>query len=64
MREVLDLIQLAQKGDRQAEVELIQRYGPLILICSFMLSGMLPFSSTPICPEVTYSSEFLGILVM
>ncbi|TYA14780.1 helix-turn-helix domain-containing protein [Paenibacillus faecis] len=30
MREVFYLIQLAQKGDRQAEVELIQRYEPLI----------------------------------
>lgn len=30
MREVFDLIRLAQNGDRQAEVELIQRYEPLI----------------------------------
>ncbi|MNW31292.1 Helix-turn-helix domain protein [compost metagenome] len=30
MREVIDLIQLAQNGDKQAEVELILRYEPLI----------------------------------
>lgn len=30
MREVVDLILLAQKGDKQAESELIQKYGPLI----------------------------------
>ncbi|QWU13157.1 Helix-turn-helix domain-containing protein [Paenibacillus sophorae] len=30
MHEVIDLIQLAQRGDKQAEVELIERYKPLI----------------------------------
>ncbi|RRJ67251.1 helix-turn-helix domain-containing protein [Paenibacillus oralis] len=30
MHEVIDLIQLAQNGDRQAVAELIQRYEPLI----------------------------------
>ncbi|MDF2923946.1 MAG: hypothetical protein K0R57_2860 [Paenibacillaceae bacterium] len=30
MRNVIDLIQLAQNGDRQAEAELITRYEPLI----------------------------------
>ncbi|MBS5915020.1 MAG: helix-turn-helix domain-containing protein [Paenibacillus macerans] len=30
MREVIDLIQLAQNGDTQAEAELIHRYEPLI----------------------------------
>lgn len=30
MRNVSELIHLAQNGDRQAEVELIQRYEPLI----------------------------------
>ncbi len=29
-REVIDWIQLAQSGDRQAEAELIERYEPLI----------------------------------
>lgn len=30
MREIMELIQLAQHGDRQAEAELIERYEPLI----------------------------------
>lgn len=30
MREVLELIELSQGGDRQAEIELIQRYEGLI----------------------------------
>ncbi|MBU5445648.1 helix-turn-helix domain-containing protein [Paenibacillus sp. MSJ-34] len=30
MREILELIQLAQQGDQQAEAELIERYEPLI----------------------------------
>ncbi|GIO38519.1 MULTISPECIES: helix-turn-helix domain-containing protein [Paenibacillaceae] len=30
MRDVMELIQLAQKGDHEAEIELINRYEPLI----------------------------------
>lgn len=30
MREVMELVELAQAGDRQAEAELICRYEPLI----------------------------------
>ncbi|AHV98335.1 helix-turn-helix domain-containing protein [Paenibacillus sabinae] len=30
MNEIIDLIHLAQRGDKQAEAELVKRYEPLI----------------------------------